>query len=172
PNSKCSWCTYKSPPVLKYAVSVQNEDVVAALLEANNIDINGYGDCLVSPLLDAVIKDNRIIVELLLHNAASPDMQSGGYDRTPLVEAAMNDCKEICRLLLQYGASHDAIDNKGMHSIYLAAQNNHREVIELLMQYGADPQQPSVQSKGSFSAARHARNKGHVELSNWLTTQR
>ncbi|CAL4067266.1 unnamed protein product [Meganyctiphanes norvegica] len=126
-------------------------------------------DLLIS-LMAAIVEGNCISAESLIKKLPSADLGLSEHGTPLLVEAAQHGHLNMCKLLLQYGASPDATDCNGFHSIYVAAQGGHQEVIKLIIEYGGDPQQPRLGI--NYTAADHVRSKGQNDLAGWLEKQR
>ena len=171
PNSVCTFttpcATYKSAPVLIRAVVNGDIEVVKALLEADNINVELHGDCPNSPLLTAILKDYVDIAGLLLSRGANPDLPSGQVihhlgQHTPLLAAAERNSVGVAELLLSHGASPDL--PSGIHDcppLVQAAHKGHLELCRLLLQHNANPDATDkFGAHGIFRAA----GKGHREV--------
>jgi ankyrin repeat protein len=93
---------------LHFAVAMQNEKIVEALLEkgAKVDEKDKYGD---TPLHIAISNNgNSVIVEALLEKGAKVEAKNG-HGHTPLYVAAMNGYEEIVKVLLAYKADVSAI---------------------------------------------------------------
>ena len=93
--------------------------------EVNSKDVYGY-----TPLIRAVIKDYKDIVELLLKNKANVNARTND-SFTALVYAKS---KEVAELLIEYGANIDEKLNYGFTPLMLT---NNKEIAELLIKHGA-----------------------------------
>ena len=103
---------------------------------------------------------HKEVVELLLKNKASPDLQNKN-GVTALMMAAVNGHKEVAELLLTKGASPDLQNNNEGTALMLAAVNGHKEVVELLLKNKASP---DLKDKEGNTALMLAAQVGHREI--------
>ena len=76
---------------------------------------------------------------------------------------------EIVKAVLDAGADANAQQQAGFRPIHEAGTNANRALAELLLAHGADPSLPNDDGKSAIDLAR---DKGHAEFAEWLTTQR
>ncbi len=76
---------------------------------------------------------------------------------------------EIVKAVLDAGADPNAQQQQGFRPMHEAGTNANRALAELLIARGGDP---SLTSDDGKSAIDLAREKGHAEFADWLTTQR
>lgn len=142
------------------AVSSGDELLVRRLLvfgaELNRKDFRG-----VSPLREAVTKQNQGIAELLLDSGADVESKCS-LGMTPLAFAAKNNDSTMAALLIRYGANVNATETKNECPILVAvAWRGHLEVARLLLQHGCDVQ---CRTSGGSTALHQATTENHVEL--------
>lgn len=76
---------------------------------------------------------------------------------------------EAIKAVLAAGADPNAPQQAGFRPMHEAGGQANRALAELLLAHGADPALPSDDGK---SAIDYARDKGHAEFADWLSTQR
>jgi uncharacterized protein len=76
---------------------------------------------------------------------------------------------EAIKAVLAAGADPNAQQQAGFRPMHEAGTNANRALAELLLQRGADPTLPADNGK---TAIDFAREKGHAEFADWLSTQR
>ncbi|QHV96780.1 ankyrin repeat domain-containing protein [Spirosoma endbachense] len=89
-------------------------------------------------LMNAINKNNRLLVEQLIQNGADVDELDANQD-APLVIAAYKGYNEIVKLLLEAGADVRAVD-PGMKAtaLHAAAYAGRTEAAKLLIEYNID----------------------------------
>ena len=93
-----------------------------------------------TPLHEAVRKNRKEIVELLIAEDANVNVRDGSGE-TALYQAAHRGYLELCKLLINNGADLNISTSKitMQHSpLYFAIRNRHADVAELLITSGAD----------------------------------
>lgn len=106
-----------------------NIDVAKFLIKEVK-DINGNSS-MGTPLMAAVVKGNKEIVEVLLDNKANPNLTDAN-GTTALIYAVQFNYIPIVKLLLDYKADKSKIDDKGKTAFEYAAFSNNEEIINLL----------------------------------------
>lgn len=76
---------------------------------------------------------------------------------------------EIVKAVLDAGADSNAQQQAGFRPMHEAGTNANRRLAELLLAHGADPLLPHDEGKSAIDLAR---DKGHAEFADWLSTQR
>jgi ankyrin repeat protein len=76
---------------------------------------------------------------------------------------------EIVKAVLEAGADPNAQQQAGFRAIHEAGTKANRALAELLIAHGADPSLPNDEGKTAIDLARE---KGHAEFADWLSTQR
>ena len=104
--------------------------------------------------------------------AAGADVNAAA--KNPLKVAALHAAVaggklEIVRAVLEAGGDPNAQQQAGFRPIHEAGIKANRALAELLLKHGADP---SLTSDDGKSAIDLAREKGHGEFADWLSTQR
>lgn len=90
-----------------------------------------------SPLQDAIIKNDVVAVRTLLSKGADVNATQGGL-LLPLAQAASTGNTEIAKLLLQKGAQVNKTDPFGRAALLIAVMNGRVDMTRLLIQNGAD----------------------------------
>jgi ankyrin repeat protein len=99
----------------------------------------GIGCGALSPDSDIRLGD-VVVVSLLLHRGADPNLMDPLYGLTPLSGAAENGHQKVVKLLLTYGADTECKDPQYHRTpLWLAVNNNHRAVVSLLLENKSDP---------------------------------
>lgn len=106
-------------------------------------------------------------VQLLLDRGAPVDAVSTNAQKNQPLHAALalGRNPQTIRILLDAGAAPNARQTGGYTAIFSAAAANRRDLVELLVAHGADP---AILNDFGQSAAGFARERGHVELADWL----
>ena len=115
----------ESVPLLSMAAQRGHEGVVRLLLQRSDCSVNELDDQRKTPLFYA-IKNRRLAIAKLLHQAgANLDFQDN-HGKTVLQEAVMNRQSQVVQWLLSTGAKTSIIDNAGYtllhHAVYAAAE--------------------------------------------------
>jgi ankyrin repeat protein len=92
-----------------------------------------------TPLVYAVQKDNKELVQALLDAGADPDAKTSS-DQAPIQSAAYNP--EIMEILLKAKANPNTENYGGQSMLFEAIQNNRPDIAKLLIQAGADINKP------------------------------
>lgn len=134
-----------------------------------------------SPLIIAIEKNNKQLVELLLKSGADPNVRvassnqiefdNNDYDKTPLIIAVENGYEEIVQLLISYQANpnmrdtSDKEDNKiaGSTPLKYAIESGSVNLVSLLIKAGADTlayqdSSPIKKQIKNFSKLLHVKN--------------
>lgn len=104
--------------------------------------------------------------------AAGADVNAAA--KNPLKVAALHAAVagrnlEIVKAVLAAGADPNAQQQAGFRPIHEAGNNANRALAELLLAHGADPTLPSDDGKSAIDVARE---KGHADFADWLSTQK
>ena len=104
--------------------------------------------------------------------AAGADVNAAA--KNPLKVAALHAAVagrnlDVVKAVLTAGADPNAQQQAGFRPIHEAGTNANRALAELLLAHGADPTLPSDDGKSAIDIAR---DKGHNEFADWLSTQR
>lgn len=116
-----------SPLIL---ASYKGNVAVAHILIKNVKDINGSSP-MGTPLMAAVVKGNKEIVQALLENNANPNL-TDVHGTTALIYAVQFKNAAILKLLLDHKADKSKIDDKGKTAFEYAVFSNDEEIINLL----------------------------------------
>ena len=134
------------------------KDVEAHILTGtpvNGLSVEGH-----SPLYYAVLSGKADVVELLLHNGASPNAEGNGATNA-LYTAAGEGNIRIVRDLLAAGADPKANKRTGATPLYAAADSGNPEMVKLFLDLGADPNAHLKNTSGTPLC--NACIKGNVE---------
>jgi uncharacterized protein len=105
----------------------------------------------------------RLLIE---HGAKVEAVSKNPQTNQPLHAAlALGRNPETIELLLAAGAAPNDRQTGGFTPIFSAAAANRRDLVEILIANGADP---AIQNDFGQSAAGFARERGHIELADWL----
>jgi ankyrin repeat protein len=109
-------------------------------------------------------------VDVLLQHGAQVDAVSRNPQRNQALHAALalGRNAETVRLLLAHGADPNATQVGGFTPLFSAATANRRDLAEMLIECGAQALHRSDLGK---TAGDFARERGHVELADWLERQ-
>ncbi|MET0758889.1 MAG: ankyrin repeat domain-containing protein [Flavobacterium sp.] len=103
---------------------------VASFLIKKVKDINGNSS-MGTPLMAAVVKGNKEIVQALLENKANPNITDPN-GTTALIYASMFKNHDIVRLLIKAQANPDTKDNRGNSALDYAILANDDKLIEII----------------------------------------
>jgi uncharacterized protein len=129
--------------------SLKDISVVVEKLESG-IDVNTVDSGARTLLMEASIRKNHALLEVLLNFGADPNLREE-KQWTALHFAAQENDPVSIRLLLESGADANAQNDYGNSVISTAVLNSRGEgdSIKLLLEYGANP---SVKNKSGISA--------------------
>lgn len=116
-----------SPLIL---ASYRGNVAVADFLIKNVKDINGSSP-MGTPLMAAVVKGNKEIVQALLKHNADPNL-TDSHGTTALIYAVQFKNVDIIKLLLNHKADKSKTDDKGKTAFEYAVFTNDDEIINLL----------------------------------------
>jgi uncharacterized protein len=127
------------PDIIKLnKVISENELCEVETIINSEININAHDSFGNTPLIEACVKTNPIIVKKLLAAGANPNIKN--YDNeTPLMRVVgeFPYRVEVCRKLIQAGADINAQDNDGKTALMNAANIGSRSCVKLLLDMGA-----------------------------------
>jgi uncharacterized protein len=109
-------------------------------------------------------------VQFLLQRGAKIDAISRNPQANQPLHAALALSRnpESVKLLLAAGADPNARQAGGFTPLFSAATSNRRDLAEMLVSHGANAHARDDRGK---AAADFARERGHIELANWLESQ-
>ena len=146
---------------LHIAVHSQHRDMIRALLEHPDIDVNCRNRWKSTPLMLAAGSGNLDIVECLLrHPKILVDLQAEYYGRTALIETAVKGHAHITRCLVSYGANVNISDKTGRNSALVEAiKNKHVDIAIYLLRTGTiDFSNRDLRLQALIWARRHGDN--------------
>jgi RNA polymerase sigma factor (sigma-70 family) len=114
-----------------------------------------------TPLVRAVERGNRSVVEALLDGGAAPDGACGcATGETPLWTAVAFGRTDLVRLLLERGASAAAAIPSGVTPLHVAVMRGDGELTELLLAAGADEEARDVGGRTAADWMRPTEGSG------------
>lgn len=168
PKVSISMHNYDEAAVSLHAVCEVGDCVQAQeLIDAGaDIDEQNFPDGW-TPLHTAVCHGHKSLVELLLTNHASTEIQdSRGH--TPLHTAVMSDEYEIAEILLNHAACIEAQNNRGFTPLHEAACDGNMSMVELLLKRNACVH---AQAKNKQTPLHCAAAAGHDQTLQSLVTK-
>lgn len=138
-------CREVMPPLV-IAVKQNKLKIMKMLLRAN-FDPNSYFDGIHKIIHEAVKRQNKEMVKMLLDYGADVNdiafQGHMGYEATPLGLAIENGNIEIIRLLLDHGANPNSVESRNVGGcrttpLKLALTSENIRIIRLLFDYGAN----------------------------------
>ncbi len=121
--------------ILLRAIAAQRFEAAARLIQAGaNVNV-GTLKGNTTPLMVAVLKEDKKMVELLLKHGAKPDEVASTDDTqgiTALHLAASKGNFHIVKLLLEHGATPDKEDSNGFNAFDIAKKQGHDSLAEFL----------------------------------------
>ncbi len=145
-------------------------DRIQAILQANPDRVREYAPDGFTPVALAAFFGQPAAVKALI--AAGADVNAAA--KNPLKVTALHAGVagrnlEIVKAVLAAGADANTPQQAGFRPIHEAANTANRGLAELLLAHGAAPQLPADSGKNAIELAR---DKGHTEFADWLSTQR
>jgi len=140
---------------LMMAVDNQHREVAEYLLQ-HGADIqldNKYG---YTPLMQAVMRNDAKMVNLLLDKGAKIDQKNFYTELTPLMMAVDNGSLEMVELLLARQASLNLQDERGRSALMHATAARQPKIGERLLQAGADSTLKDKQGRTANDLAKPA----------------
>ncbi|KAL7753127.1 hypothetical protein RI367_001579 [Sorochytrium milnesiophthora] len=124
--------TKKTQKKFLEAVELKQYDKVKEELD-KGFDPNFTSDSGQTPLVQAVLSDDKLLISALMDNGALVDYRAPD-SKTPLHIAAANNKPTSLQTLLYYGAWPDCLDSANLPPLYYAATNGHSECLHKLCQ--------------------------------------
>ena len=144
---------WEEQTALGWAAAESKEDLIKALMNHPETDINRAGKAGKSPLSQASEKGHTKIVRLLLSKGADVE-NTDKEGRTALSLAAAQGHKVVAKVLLKNKANINTQDDKGNTPLAFAADNDHDAVVRFLLESGADAELPDEDEETPFEKAR------------------
>lgn len=113
---------------------------IAETLINSGSDLNWFSDHGISPLISAVMENDKQMVQLLLKNGAdvdAGDLREGYFGQTPLMYAASYGYKDMADLLLRNGSKINKKDKNGETALNYAIRNKGKKIISFFEKEGA-----------------------------------
>jgi ankyrin repeat protein len=157
-------------PVDIFEASVLGKvDRIQAIVKANPARASEYAPDGFTPVALASFFGQAAAVKALI--AAGADVKAAAKNalKVQALHAAVAGRNlEIVKAVLDAGADPNAQQQQGFRPLHEAGTNANRALADLLIARGGDP---SLTSDDGKSAIDLAREKGHAEFADWLTTQ-
>ncbi len=149
--------------VLHCACDSSVPEVVKCLIEAG-ANPHARNTAGMTPLMQALIKGNEEIVQLLL---SLPHIDVEGCDNngnSPLILALSQGSYETVKLLLEYGANVNRLTTQGGTLLLVACEKQDEKLMQLLLDAGADIDQQNKLGGTPLIGACEKKNKELVTL--------
>lgn len=155
---------HRSP--LHYAAEAGEAGICGQLI-AGGANIGLEDRFKMTPLDLALESGSKLVLQLLLRNAADPNRGNmrRGLQQTCLHEMSDVGNSDFVNLLVQYGGKVNSSGKQGMTPLHLAARKKHFEVVEALLKAGADP---TLLDKAGHAPGHYAKANKNTELSEAL----
>lgn len=127
-----------TPLLLACATAVENEPIVAALLQAGadpDLAFTAGENVGTGPLHFAALGGKTAVVRLLVAKGAKLEARTGA-GITPVMAAANSGSADVLAMLLDAGADPEARNVQGLTSLHLAASNGQLATTSLLLDRG------------------------------------
>jgi hypothetical protein len=144
-------------------------DVVKALLQHPNIDVNLHDEEGRTALSLAASSGNIDIVNLLLD---LKDVDTNAVDKdgySPLSLASLHGNYEVVRILLQHGANINLAGNDGRTPLHCATHQGHLSIVEFLVRH--PDVQINIENAEGWTPLTEAVLEGHAEVVRLLLQQ-
>ena len=142
-------CPCGTTPLL-LAIENSNINCVNLLIQHGANVNNKCGKDKVTPLMSAVVMNNKPIALSLLKAGAKVDKGSGNAQypmESPLISATKNVYSDCQKILIEHGASVNQRYCNGETVLHIAAQCGNIQGIELLIKHGASINEPDDMGK-------------------------
>ena len=110
-------------------------DIVKAMVERTQVDIDARGRYGSTPLLRAAVNGHLSAVQYLSEQGASKEMRSE-HDWTPLHDAAANAHLSVVQCLCEQGTDMEARDENRYTPLHMATNEGHLPVAQYLSERG------------------------------------
>lgn len=140
---------------------------VEVLIAENPGLTNAKDEMGLTPLIYAVSRGHRKVVELLLNKGADVNIQdNAGY--SPVHIAAFSGNKEMLEFLISKGANLNRKNETGVSALHDMAMQGQKEIVALLIDNGADFM---MKDASGNAALQLASNHGHEDVVEFLLTK-
>ena len=151
-----------------HIISSSDIEVVKFLID-NGANVNLKSNDSETALMNAYIRGNKELVELLINSGADANLISNlkdNYGRAKLMEASEIRNKEAVELLIKSGVGVNEVDDNGKSALMYACENHiisssDIEVVKFLIDNGANV---NLKSNDSETALMNAYIRGNKEL--------
>ena len=120
---------------IDFALEMRDYEFASLLLQYGS-----HAPC--EPLYEAILEDDRDLIDFLLSNGADPNSLCRLSDDTLLGAALRNDNRWAAFRLLQAGALPTALTKEGQTAFHLAVAKLDKALVGLMLEKGANPNQP------------------------------
>lgn len=165
-HSKTSFGAESANKLFRNALPAKNDALAAALIERQDIDVNGYVTGHV-PILDAARYGNAKAMELLLASDRVDKRRiTTYYGSNALHLASSHGHADIVEQLLRLNFDVESLDTSQRNPLQLAARGGHLGIIKLLVnEWGANL---SHSDRYGLTPLHHAAFKAHWECAHVL----
>jgi uncharacterized protein len=158
-------------PVDIFEASVLGKvDRLQEILNANPAKVSEHAPDGFTPVALAAFFGQLAAVKALITAGANVNAAAKNGLKVQALHAAVAGRNlEIVKAVLDAGGDPNAQQQAGFRPMHEAGSNANRKLAELLLLHGADPSLPNDEGKSAIDLAR---DKGHAEFADWLSTQR
>ena len=142
-------------------------DIVQAMVERTQVDLERKDAMGWSPLLNASTFDRLSVVQYLCEQGTNKETK-GRDGRRPLHMAAQEGHLSVVQYLCEQGADKEARDIYRRRPLHRAASNGHLLVVQYLSQQGADKE---ARAKDGRRPLHYAAGGGHLPVVHYLCEQ-
>ena len=122
-------------------ISMGNMNLIVQMIAAG-VDLNGVSSKGIHPLSEAVLQNDKYLVDLLIEKGADVHLRDegqNGFGRGLLHYAAKVNNLELAKQLIELGEEIDLADLNDQTPLDIAVESGQNEMLQLLIELGADP---------------------------------